>query len=113
MSERRGDSLFKHFILVGLTLAIWRAFVFALAVSWRMYKKSLALVSGRPLAHCRSLYLTPALVLSFVAWGLVLSGLLGFAGGGNRSDASQSVVALLSGTGFLFVARLLIRRGCL
>ena len=117
MSGHRGGGTFKDFILISIVLATFHLIGLFFAILWRAYKKSLSLVSGRPLEHCQSLFLTPALGLGMVAWLLVLAGVLAVSAPAelsyNQPPVWQSVLTVLAGGGLLYLVRVIIRRGCL
>lgn len=112
MAGHRGYT-FGDFILISIVSAIWRAMVFCVAASWRAYKRSMSIIAGRPLEQCRSLYLTPALVLGIVAWLLILGALAGAPAAPSVEQGAGLVAAGLSGAAILVGTRFIIRRGCL
>lgn len=110
MSDRRCGT-FRDFVLITLVVAFGRAIAYFFAIVWRAYKQSLSLIAGRPLEHCRSMYLTPALGLGLVAWVFILGGVGGFSA--SRAGPWDSFGAILLGGAMLGSVRLLIRRGSL
>ena len=112
MAGHRGYT-FADFILISIVSAVWRGVVFCFAAAWRAYKRFLSMISGRPLEQCRSLYLTPALILGMVALVLILGALSGVSTEGQPARVVGSIVTGLSGAGILLATRIIIRRGCL
>lgn len=107
-ASRLGDM-----ILFSLIAGLWKGFCFTLVVLWRLYNRLLGALAGRPVDHCRSLFLFPAQFVGCLGCLLLFTGATGLFVLRAAEGILMAVLMLALGAGAMFVTRILIRRGCL
>lgn len=100
-------------ILFSLIAGLWKAFCFTFVVFWRLYNRLLGALAGRPVEHCRSLFLFPAQVAGCIGCLLLFTGVTGLFMLRAVEGILMAMLMLALGAGAMFMTRILIRRGCL